>query len=143
MTDTITITGIVATTPRTLTTSSGLDIASFRLASTQRRYDQKTQEWVDGDTNWYTITGFRHLAANVHASINKGDRLIVTGKLRLREWESGDKRGINVEIEADTIGHDLAWGTSSWARTRSTATADDASEQDTEATSPATEPARA
>ena len=143
MTDTITITGIVATTPRTLTTSAGLDIASFRLASTQRRLDRTTQEWVDGETNWYSITGFRHLAANVHASIQKGDRVIVTGKLRIREWETDDKRGINVEIDADTIGHDLAWGTSTWARTRSTATADDASEQNTEATSPATDLARA
>ncbi len=49
MSDTITLTGLVATTPRHLVTSTGLPITTFRLASTQRRYDRAQQKWVDGD----------------------------------------------------------------------------------------------
>jgi len=85
MSDTITLTGVVATDARTITTSEGLAITSFRLASTQRRFDRSTQRWVDGDTNWYTITSFRQLATNASASVKKGERVIVTGRLRIRD----------------------------------------------------------
>ena len=140
MTDTITITGLVATEPRRMTTSTGLDIASFRLASTQRRYDQEDQKWVDGETNWYTVSAFRQLAINLFASVEKGNRVIITGTLRIRSWESGDKHGTNVDVEADTIGHDLTWGTSEWTRTSSPVPANETPEQDAGTFSPATEP---
>jgi len=116
MTDTITITGLVATEPRHIVTSEGLPITSFRLASTQRRYDRSAQKWIDGDTNWYTITTFRHLAANAASSLKKGERIIVTGRLRIREWNNGERSGLNVDVEADSLGHDLAWGSSSFTR---------------------------
>lgn len=119
MSDTITITGLVATTPRHLVTSTGLPITSFRLASTQRRYDNASQSWIDGDTNWYTVTCFRTLALHAHESINKGDRVMVSGKLRIREWEAGEKTGTTVDIEAETLGHDLLWGTAKFTRTLS------------------------
>jgi len=108
-TDTITLTGLVATTPRYLTTSEGLTIASFRLASSQRRYDRGLGRWVDGDTNWYTVSSFRSLADNVAESVNKGDRVFVQGRLRLREWGNDNGSGMTVEVEADIIGHDLCW----------------------------------
>ncbi|MDJ0336554.1 single-stranded DNA-binding protein [Salinibacterium sp. G-O1] len=117
MTDTITLTGLVATTPRKITTSEGLDIASFRLASTTRRYDRGTSRWVDGDTNWYTITAFRGLACNTAESIDKGQRVIVTGALRIREWENGERTGTSIEVEADAIGHNLTFGTTQFTRT--------------------------
>ncbi|MEY4039605.1 MAG: hypothetical protein RLZZ52_473 [Actinomycetota bacterium] len=116
MTDTITLSGLVATTPRHLTTSEGLAITSFRLASSQRRFDRATQRWVDGDTNWYTVSSFRALADNAAASVNKGDRVIVTGKLRIRDWENTDRSGTTVEVEAETLGHDLLWGLSTYTR---------------------------
>lgn len=119
MTDIITLTGLVATTPRHLTTAEGLAITSFRLASSQRRFDRATQRWVDGDTNWYTVTGFRALAENTAVSVNKGDRVIVTGKLRIRDWENTDRSGTTVEVEAETLGHDLLWGVSSYTRNSS------------------------
>ena len=112
MSDTITITGLVATTPRHITTTDGLAITSFRLASSQRRYDRVASRWIDADTNWYTISCFRSLATNVAASVNKGERVIVSGRLRIRDWENTDRSGTTVEIEAQTIGHDLTWGTS-------------------------------
>jgi single-strand DNA-binding protein len=126
MTDAITVTGLVATTPRHLVTSEGLPITSFRLASTQRRYDRGAQKWIDGETNWYTVTAFRQLAMNVVGSVNKGQRVVVCGKLRVRDWESGDRAGTTVEIDADALGHDLAWGTSVYTRSVSSTVANDA-----------------
>jgi len=123
MSDIITVTGLVATAPRHITTADGLPITSFRLASTQRRYDNANEKWIDGDTNWYTITGFRQLATNAARSLNKGERVVVVGKLRIREWETEEKTGTNVEIEADAIGHDLTWGTSVHTRTSAAAEA--------------------
>ena len=126
MTDSITLTGLVATTPRHLVTSEGLPITSFRLASTQRRYDRGSQKWIDGETNWYTVTAFRQLAVNVVGSVNKGQRVVVSGKLRVRDWESGDRAGTTVEVDADALGHDLAWGTSVFTRSVSSTVANDA-----------------
>ena len=120
MTDLITLTGLVATTPRHITTSEGLAITSFRLASSQRRYDRVAQRWIDGDSNWYTVSAFRNLAQNAATSVSKGDRIILTGRVRIRDWENTDRSGTTVEIEADSVGHDLTWGTSVYTRTTTT-----------------------
>jgi len=116
MTETITVTGVVATEPRHVVTSEGLPITNFRLASTQRRFDRNEQKWVDADTNWYTVSSFRQLAANVAASVAKGERVIVTGRLRVRDWAKDDRKGSSIDVEAESIGHDLFWGTSTFAR---------------------------
>jgi len=116
MPDLMSLTGIVATPPRHITTNSGLEITSFRLASGQRRFDRERGKWVDADTNWYTVTAFRHLAMNIVGSLERGQHVVVTGRLRVRAWESGEKSGITVEVEADAIGHDLSWGTSVYTR---------------------------
>jgi single-strand DNA-binding protein len=116
MTDTLTLIGLVATIPRHLVTSEGLAITSFRLASTQRRFDRTKNQWVDGETNWYTVTTFRQLAINAAASVNKGDRVVVAGRLRIREWQAGDKSGTNIEVDADAVGHDLSWGSTVFSR---------------------------
>jgi len=116
MSDIMTLTGVVATTPRHLVTSSGVAITSFRLASGQRRFDRKRNAWVDADTNWYTISTFRHLAHNVAASIRKGEHVLITGRLRVRDWENADRNGTSVEIEADSVGHDLTWCTTTFVR---------------------------
>lgn len=116
MSDIITITGTAGTDPRHITTSSGLDITSFRIATGGRRFDRDADEWVDTESNWYTVTAFRHLALNLAASLHRGERVIVTGTLRVRPWENGEKSGITVEIEATSIGHDLAWGTTEYTR---------------------------
>ncbi|HEU4808358.1 MAG TPA: single-stranded DNA-binding protein [Homoserinimonas sp.] len=119
MTDTITLTGLVATVPKHLTTGEGLPITSFRLASSLRRFDRKTNAWVDAGTNWYTVSAFRRLALGAAASISKGDRVIVTGRLRLRDWTNAEKAGMSIEVDADALGHDLNWGTASYMRTMS------------------------
>ena len=127
MTDQISLNGLVATTPRHITTSEGLAITSFRLACSQRRYDRTQQRWIDGDTNWYTVSAFRALAQNTATSTAKGDRVIVTGRVRIRDWENTDRSGTTVEIEADSIGHDLCWGTAVYTRTTTTIATEDSS----------------
>ena len=117
MSEIISVTGLVATTPRHLVTQDGLPITSFRLASAQRRFDRQQNKWIDGETNWYTVSAFRQLAINSAGSIAKGDRVTVTGKLKVRDWDNGERAGTSVEIEADTMGHDLTWGSSVFTRT--------------------------
>lgn len=117
MLEQIAVAGLVATTPRHLVTQEGLPITSFRFASAGRRFDRNLNKWVDGETNWYTVTSFTQLAINTAGSINKGDRIVVIGKLRIRDWDNGERAGTSVEIEATSIGHDLTWGSSVFTRT--------------------------
>lgn len=116
MNDIITVCGIVATEPRHLVTETGIAITSLRLASPSRRWDRASAAWVNGATNWYTVTAFRSLASNVFKSLKKGDRIVVSGRVRIRTWERDGRGGTSVEIDADGIGHDLAWGISNWIR---------------------------
>ena len=117
MSDQYTVTGLVATTPRHLVTQDGLPITSFRLAASLRKYDKQLNRWVDAETNWFTITSFRQLAVNSAVSISKGDRVLVTGRLRVRDWDNGERAGTSVELEAESVGHDLMWGSSTFTRT--------------------------
>lgn len=117
MSEIVTVAGLVATTPRHLVTQDGLPITSFRLAASHRKFDRATNKWIDGETNWFTVTAFRQLAINVAGSVSKGERILVTGKLRVRDWDNGERVGTSVEIEADSIGHDLCWGNSAFTRT--------------------------
>lgn len=116
MTDNITLRGVVATPPKSLQTASGLSIVTFRLASSQRRFDRSRNTWVDAETNWYSVTAFRQLADNVASSLGKGDRVLVSGRLRVRAWENGERSGTNVEVDAESIGPDLLFGTSTFTR---------------------------
>ncbi len=117
VTESITVSGLVATTPRHLITQDGLPITSFRLAASSRRFDREQGKWVDGETNWYTVTGFRQLAINLATSVSKGERIMVAGRLRVRDWDNGERAGTSVEIEAEHLGHDLLWGTAAFTRT--------------------------
>ena len=124
MTDTITLTGIVGSDPRHHVTNQGLAITSFRFASRHRYFDRAKGAWEDGETNWYTVSAFRQLAVNTSLSVRKGERLVVRGRLRQREWNNGTKSGTSVEIEADSIGHDLAWGITTLTKVRREAAGD-------------------
>lgn len=132
MAESITVAGLVATTPRHLVTQDGLPITSFRLAASSRRYDRQQAKWVDGETNWYTVTSFRQLAINSSTSINKGERILVSGRLHVRDWDNGERAGTSVEIEADHIGHDLMWGSAAFTRTVLVAETDPTEEPDSD-----------
>ncbi|MFM1845919.1 MAG: hypothetical protein RIS19_392 [Actinomycetota bacterium] len=124
MSDQYSVTGLVATTPRHLVTQDGLPITSFRLAASLRKFDKQLNRWVEAETNWFTITSFRQLAVNSAVSISKGDRILVMGRLRVRDWDNGERAGTSVEIEAESIGHDLVWGSSTFVRTVNSREAD-------------------
>jgi single-strand DNA-binding protein len=113
--DTITLTGLVGTEPHQTGTSGNFPVVSFRLLSFQSHFDRAKGVWVDDDPNWYRVSAFRHLAVNVLTSVGKGDRVIVTGRLRIRDWEASGRSGTNIDLNADSIGHDLCWGRSSYS----------------------------
>jgi single-strand DNA-binding protein len=82
------------------------------VAVNRRVRDPQTNEWKDGDASFFRVNVWRQLAENVAESLTRGTRVIVTGFLRQRSWETqeGEKRTV-VEIEADEIGPSLRWAT--------------------------------
>lgn len=128
MSDTVAVRGFVATEPRHLVTEGGLPITSFRLVTTRRRYNRQAATWEDGGSNWYTVSAFRKLALSTADCIAKGDPVLVSGRLCVREW-AGEKQGMTVEIEAESIGHDLALGRSAFTRSPAGVPAGEPAEQ--------------
>lgn len=117
MNDIITVRGTIGTDPKQIQTATGLDITTFRLASTPRRFDKEKGEWVDLETNWYGVSAYRHLARNTARCLKKGDPVVVYGRIKIRPWESDEKKGLAIDIDADAIGHNLMFGTASFTRT--------------------------
>jgi single-strand DNA-binding protein len=114
----LSVSGVVASDPRAVVLDNNVRITSFRLASTRRRRDRSGQ-WVDGETTWLNITCWRNLAANVADSVAKRDRVVVHGRLRVRKYTGSDgAERLSVEVEADSVGHDLTFGTSVFSRVR-------------------------
>ncbi|MCU7822489.1 single-stranded DNA-binding protein [Kitasatospora sp. DSM 101779] len=113
----VTIVGNVASTVTYAQTPAGVPVANFRMATTERRFDRGTGDWIDGETTWVTVVAWRWLATNLVSSVNKGDPVVVSGRLRVREWGEEDRRRTAVEIDARSVGHDLSRGTSAfrWA----------------------------
>lgn len=117
MSDNITVRGFVASEIKSSTTPGGVGTASFRLGSTERRYDKASSTWIDGNTNWFTVQGYRQLAGNIGCSIKKGQRVIVVGRLKMRSWEKDGRIYHVAEIDAESVGHDLMWGSANFTRT--------------------------
>lgn len=92
-------------------------VANFRVACTPRRYQRKTDEWVNGDTQWYTVNAWRSLAEHCGESLRRGDPVVVHGRLNAQTWTNS--AGIEVtsfEVDATFVGHDLNRGTSAFTR---------------------------
>ncbi|WP_034088300.1 single-stranded DNA-binding protein [Streptacidiphilus albus] len=115
----VTLVGSVASEVKYSTTIGGVPVANFRLAAVDRRYDRQRQLWIEGDTSLFVVWCWRWLAENVLGSVGRGDPLLVTGRLRVRELDNGagQAKGALAEIEAAAIGHDLSRGTSAFRRT--------------------------
>lgn len=97
--------------------AGGVPVASFRVASTPRRYQRRTETWEDGDTQWYSVNAWRALGDNCAASLRRGDPVVVHGKLSAHTWTN--KAGLEVttfEVEAAFVGHDLNRGTTDFHR---------------------------
>ena len=107
MSEHLAVRGLIATTPRHIVSGDGLDIVSFRLVSASRRFDAESGSWKDDQTNWFTVSAFRKLAVNSASSLKKGDRVMALGRLKIRDWDNGERSGTSVEIDADAIGLDL------------------------------------
>jgi single-strand DNA-binding protein len=94
----------------------GIDLSTFRLASTPRRWDKGQRGYVDGATNWITVQCWRSLAAHVRDSVRRGDPVIVVGRLKTEEWTKDEVRNTRFVLEATAVGHDLTRGTSSFVK---------------------------
>jgi single-strand DNA-binding protein len=111
----VTVVGWAATKPREVT--GGVPFTSFRLATTPRYFDSRQGGWADGRTEWLTVKVFRDVALNVAASVNKGDPVVVHGRLRTEEWQGDDGLRTGLVLEAAALGHDLTRGRAVFART--------------------------
>jgi single-strand DNA-binding protein len=111
MAENLVVRGLIATDPRLIETDKGLSVLSFRLAAPQRRFDAEAGRRTSDQTNWFSVSSFRKLAENSHNSLAKGDRVLVSGKLKIRDWDNGERSGTSVELDAEAIGHDLTFGT--------------------------------
>jgi single-strand DNA-binding protein len=107
----ITVDGVVGTDPKRRVWN-GDPVISFRLVTKERRYDRSKGGWIDGHSSWMTVTCFRALAKNVDECVRKGDRLIVHGRARVKDYvaEGGAQRTA-VDLEADGVGHNLMFVT--------------------------------
>ena len=113
-----TVVGNAVTDVSLRTTTSGASVASFRLASNSRRFDKTSKSWVEQEPSYLSITAWSQLAENVALSVHKGQPIVVTGKLKVRQWQDGEKSGTAVEIDAQSIGHDLNRGTSDFTKVK-------------------------
>ncbi len=115
----LTIIGNLVEDPELRFTPSGMALAKLRVA-VNRRWRDQSDEWQES-TSFFTATCWRELAENVAETLQKGSRVIVTGRLEQRSWETpdGDKRSV-VEIQVDDIGPSLRWATATVTKTART-----------------------
>jgi len=104
----ITVVGNLVADPELRFISTGQPVASFRIASTPRTRDAASGEWKDGDSLFLTCNVWRQAAENVAESLQRGMRVIVTGRLKQRNYETkeGEKRTV-YEVEVDDVGPSL------------------------------------
>jgi single-strand DNA-binding protein len=116
--NTIILRGFVTAEPRFwLTSPTQTPLAEIRLGSTPRRLNRATGEWEDGQTSYYSVKCWRRLALNVKGSLRKGDMILVRGKVVMREWvDDQQRKRVQMQVEADSVGHDLAFGWSHFNR---------------------------
>jgi|SRR5690349_5025849 single-strand DNA-binding protein len=109
---TITVVGNLTADPELRFTQSGAAVASFTVASTPRTFDRQSGEWKDGEALFLRCNVWRQVAENVAESLTRGSRVLVTGRLRQRSFETkeGEKRTV-VELEVDEIGPSLRYAT--------------------------------
>jgi single-strand DNA-binding protein len=113
----ITVVGNIAGDVTTDKTNNGYQYTSFTVAQSDRRFDRAANQWVNESPSYYRVTCWRNLAANAVASFEKGQPVIVTGRQKVRSWRIDETNwGGETEIEAFTVGHDLNWGISTFAK---------------------------
>jgi len=113
----ITVVGNLTADPELRYTQSGLAVANFTIASTPRTFDRASNEWKDGEALFLRASCWREFAEHVAGSLTKGSRVIATGKLKSRSYETreGEKR-TSMELEVDEIGPSLRYATAAVTR---------------------------
>ena len=116
---TITVVGNLTNDPELRFTPSGSAVANFTIASTPRTFDRQSNEWKDGETLFLRASVWREAAENVAESLTKGMRVIVSGRLKSRSYETkeGEKRTV-IELEVDEIGPSLRYANAKVNRTQ-------------------------
>lgn len=116
---TITVIGNLTNDPELRFTPSGSAVANFTIASTPRTFDKTKNEWVDGETLFLRAAVWREAAENVAESLTKGMRVIVSGRLKSRSYETkeAEKRTV-IELEVDEIGPSLRYANAKVNRTQ-------------------------
>jgi single-strand DNA-binding protein len=109
---TITVVGNLTADPELRFTSSGAAVASFTVASTPRTFDKNSGEWKDGEALFMRCSIWRQAAENVAESLTRGARVIVSGRLKQRSYDTreGEKRTV-IELEVDEVGPSLRYAT--------------------------------
>lgn len=109
---TITVVGNLTSDPELRYTQNGLAVANFTIAATPSTFDRKTNEWKDGDPLFLRASVWKEHAEHVAGSLSKGSRVVATGRLKQRSYETkeGEKR-TSMELEIDEIGNSLRYGT--------------------------------
>ena len=115
--NTVTIVGNLTQDPEMRYTPNGVAMVSLSIAVNRRRFNRDTNSWEDGDASFFNATCWRDLAENVSESLRKGTRVVITGTLKQRSWETqeGERRSV-VDIQVDEIGPSLKWATASVTR---------------------------
>jgi single-strand DNA-binding protein len=116
---TLTIIGNLTNDPELRFTPSGAAVANFTVASTPRTFDRQANEWKDGETLFMRCSVWRDAAENVAESLQRGSRVLVTGRLKSRSYETkeGEKRTV-IELEVDEVGPSLRYATAKVNKTQ-------------------------
>ncbi|QWT24645.1 single-stranded DNA-binding protein [Subtercola sp. PAMC28395] len=116
----ITVVGNLTGDPELRYTQNGLAVANFTIASTPRTFDRASNDWKDGEALFLRASVWREFAEHVAGSLTKGSRVVATGRLRQRSYETkeGEKR-TSIELEVDEIGPSLRYATAQVTRASS------------------------
>lgn len=108
----ITLIGNLTDDPELKFTPSGAAVSNFTVASTPRTFNKETNEWVDGEALFIRCAAWRQIAEHIAESLEKGQRVVVTGALKVRNFERQDgSKGTSVEMNVDEIGPSLRYAT--------------------------------
>jgi single-strand DNA-binding protein len=116
----ITVVGNLVDDPKLRSTTTGTPVASFRIASTSRRFDQASGRHVDGNRLFLTVTCWQEMAANVASSLRKGQPVLVYGRLLSREYTKDEQVRVTFEMTAEAVGPNLARGRADFTRAGAT-----------------------
>jgi single-strand DNA-binding protein len=114
--NTITLVGRIGQEPELRATPKG-DVCNFTVATSERRR-AADGSWFDAATSWFRVAAWNDLGRHAHASLRRGQQVVVHGVLTIAEFQTGNGRGKNAEVRATALGHDLRWGITTYTDQR-------------------------